>query len=160
MFRSVSLPADVPGTLYLHSMPGRREAFSAACAAIAANRVARVVCLAPLEEIREKSPEYARAIEAGLPFQQVSHPIADYGIPADMKQFADLASSVASVLRHGENALVHCAAGIGRTGMMAIAILLALNVPLDDAQQRVRSAGSGAETPVQRAFIIALNRRV
>ena len=83
MFRTVSLPADVPGTLYLHSMPGRREAFSAACAAITANHVASVVCLAPFEEIRERSPEYASAIDAGLPFERVPYPIPDYGVPSD-----------------------------------------------------------------------------
>lgn len=159
MFRSVSLPADVPGTLYLHSMPGQREAFDAACNAITASHVARVVCLASLEEIREKSAEYAKAIGSGLPFEQVSYPIPDYGVPPDTEEFAELASAVAAALRGGENVLVNCAAGIGRTGTFAAAVLMALGVPLDEAQWRVRSAGSGAETPGQRTFLTALAGR-
>lgn len=145
--------------LFLHSMPGRREAFSAACAAIAANGVARVVCLAPLEEICEKSPEYASAIQTGLPFERVPYPIPDYGVPSDAAQFAELASSVADALRRGENILVHCAAGIGRTGTFAVAVLMALGVPLDDAQRQVKSAGSSAETPEQRAFLAGLTHQ-
>ena len=66
---------------------------------------------------------------------------------------------MANALRRAENVLVHCAAGIGRTGTLAVAVLLALGVPLDDAQRQVRSAGSSAETREQRAFLTALTHQ-
>jgi len=52
-------------------MPGRYEPFEMAREAIAQRGIARVICLAPLEEVRGKSPAYARAIEAGrLPWAE------------------------------------------------------------------------------------------
>jgi len=62
-FRGVHLPSAVPGRLWLHSMPGRYEPLNDAWAEVRRLGVSRIVCLAPFLEIREKSPEYAKAIE-------------------------------------------------------------------------------------------------
>ena len=151
--RRVELPADVKGRLFLHSMPGRNEPFVTARESIVGNGVKHVVCLTPDEEIRDKSPEYADAIANGLPWRHVSLPIPDFGIPDDIHSFRGAASSVAKSLRNGENVLVHCAAGIGRTGTFAVAVLCQLGVPLRDAQGAVRNAGSSSESETQRSFL-------
>ena len=65
MFRAVDLPAGIAGQLFLHSMPGRDEPYITAEAEILEKGISRVVCLAPIDEIRHKSAEYARAIEDG-----------------------------------------------------------------------------------------------
>ncbi len=153
IFRSVQLPEGVSGKLFLHSMPGRDEAFETARQAIIWSRIGRVVCLTLPEEIEQRSPEYAQAIAAGVSWTHLAHPIADGGITSDATGFQSLVTSVADALRHGENVLVHCLAGIGRTGTFAAAVLSQLGLPLDEARQRVRDAGSSAESEAQRRFL-------
>jgi hypothetical protein len=65
MFRQVQLAPSVPGRLLLHSMPGRREALDVVWDQIKRDHVSVIVCLAGRDEIREKSPEYGRALDTG-----------------------------------------------------------------------------------------------
>ncbi|CAE7228326.1 unnamed protein product [Symbiodinium natans] len=54
-----------------------------------------------------------------------------------------------------QNVLLHCNAGIGRTGTGAVAILRSLGTDPEAAANWVADAGSGAETPGQKAFLQA-----
>jgi len=150
MFRSVDLPPGVQGRLYLHSMPGRYEPYRATVDAVRMRGISQVVCLTSLEEIDGKAPDYARAVRRkDVPWQQRIYPIVDYGVPSDRASFLELIHSIAADLRSGANILLHCAAGIGRTGTAASCVLVALGVPADEAAQRVYAAGSYAERPEQ-----------
>ena len=150
MFRLVDLPPDVPGRLYLHSMPGRYEPYQATLDAVRMRGITQVVCLTSAEEIAGKAPAYARALQRNdLPWRQRMFPIVDYGVPSDRASFLQLVNNIAADLRNGENILLHCAAGIGRTGTLASCVLAALGVPADEAAQRVYAAGSYAERPEQ-----------
>jgi protein-tyrosine phosphatase len=153
MLRAVELPKAVPGSLYLHSMPGRYEPFEQARAAIVSKRIGRVVCLTPSDEIEAKSPDYHRALLQGVPWQHVAHPVTDFGVPEDRSAFGTLARDIANALRAGESILIHCGAGIGRTGTLAAAVLLALGSSLPEATRAVKRAGSSAETGGQRALL-------
>jgi hypothetical protein len=84
----VELPEGLAGRLFLHGMPGRYEPYEDARQEIARCQIARVVCLAPLAEVKTKSPLYAQAIEAAdLPWIHEMFPVADYGIPEDRDTF-------------------------------------------------------------------------
>jgi protein-tyrosine phosphatase len=99
--------------------------------------ISLIVCLSSFDEIREKSTEYSKALEmSSAPCAVRRFPICDYQGPDDDEAFWSLANEVAAHLRHGKSVLVHCGAGIGRTGMFAIAALMALSVPLNEAEQK------------------------
>jgi atypical dual specificity phosphatase len=150
MFRLVDLPPDVQGRLYLHSMPGRFEPYQATLDAVRLRGITQVVCLTSLEEIAGKAPDYARALQRnGIPWDQVMFPIVDFGVPGDRAAFLGLVNSIAADLRRGVNILLHCAAGIGRTGTVASCVLVALGLTPDEAARRVDKAGSYAERPEQ-----------
>jgi protein-tyrosine phosphatase len=163
MFRTVELPEGLTGRLFLHSMPGRYEAYEDARQEIARCQIARVVCLAPLTEVKTKSPLYAQAIEAtSLPWIQEMFPVADYGIPENRDTFWRLAHRLATALQSGDRVLIHCGAGVGRTGMLAICVLFALGVTADHAHAAVGAAGSSPETSAQQEVIswVATRRKM
>jgi protein-tyrosine phosphatase len=131
-------------------MPGRREPVDAAFALIRDAGVDGIVCLNGLDEIRIKSPAYADAIEASrLPCALEMFPIPNLGVPADRDLFSNLAHRIAERLNRGEQVLIHCGLGIGRTGTLACCVLIAMGVPEPDARQRVTAAQAGPETREQ-----------
>jgi protein-tyrosine phosphatase len=154
MLRAVPLPSGVPGRLLLHSMPGRHEPLELVWDHVRTERVQLIVSLAAPDEIRDKSPAYAVALETkALPCTVESFPIADFSVPKDRERFWSLAMTLAERLRSGSRVLIHCGAGIGRTGTLAICILLALGEPQSRAEQAVSAAGSHPENPAQRAVV-------
>jgi len=148
--RTVVLPRDVRGSLYLHSMPGRYDSLSTSVSEIEEKEIDIVISLTSLEEIRQKSPEYANAIDDNsLGFERMEFPIIDFGIPHDSIAFLNLAMNLAGRLKSGENLLIHCGAGIGRTGTLATSVLISLGKNLNESLKTVRNSGSNPETEEQ-----------
>jgi protein-tyrosine phosphatase len=154
MLREVNLPAAISSQLFLGAMPGRHQSFGTAEIEILDVGVHRVVCLAPLNEIRQKSPEYAHAIEhRSFSWVQEFFEIPDYGVPQDREAFWRLAETLAGRLRSGEKILIHCGAGIGRTGTLAVCILMALGVTRPEACKDITDAGAGPERRSQEDLV-------
>ena len=65
MFRRVDLPAQIPGQLLLHSMPGRFESLDKVWHHVETEAIAAIVCLNEPHELRLKSWQYAEALENG-----------------------------------------------------------------------------------------------
>jgi len=150
MFRRVDLPARVPGKLLLHSMPGRFEAMEKVWQQVKNEAVAAIVCLTEGFEIREKSSQYAQALETGtVPCAVLPFEIREGGVPEDRNAFWSLANDIAHRLQSGEAVLIHCAGGVGRTAMLAISVLLALGEPMKEAENTISRAGSIVETMPQ-----------
>jgi len=156
VLRPVTLPDSVDGKLFLSRMPGRFEPLAEAEKALVASGIQHVVCLASEEEIKHKAPEYWAAIEEGRFLEAYiweQFPIPDFGVPEDKEGFLKLARSIADRLRSGQSVLIHCGAGIGRTGTLAISALIALGMELDEASKIVHAAGSGPETGEQKNLV-------
>ena len=152
--RPVVLPTGVPGTLWLSSMPGRLDPWSAFEADARRVGLGLVVCLTPREEIAELSPAYHAAVTQGtMPFAWLNLPLRNFGVPDDPPAFRREIGSIADQLRHGEGVMLHCAAGLGRTGTAAACVLKALGASSTEALDRVREAGSNPQNAKQSGLV-------
>ena len=152
--RPVHLPDAVPGRLWLGAMPGRFGAWPAFEAEAQRTNLGVVVCLTPRSEMAELSPDYHAAVVAGrLDFRWLHSPMPNFGTPDNAAAFRRDVGEIAAALQRGEAVMLHCAAGIGRTGTAAACVLKALGLPVDEALQRVRDAGSNPQNAQQSGVV-------
>jgi protein-tyrosine phosphatase len=120
--RRVELPENLEGHLFLHSMPGRYEPFEEFLTDIVLKNIRCVVCLSLPEEIRQRSPAYARFLAGTVPWEHIVFPIWNLGTPDELA-LEPLTREIVKRLRQGRNVLIHCDSGIGRAGTVAVAVL-------------------------------------
>ncbi|WP_273842459.1 cyclin-dependent kinase inhibitor 3 family protein [Rubrobacter calidifluminis] len=91
-------------------------------------------------------------------------PIRDVDVPreAEAERFGDLVQKIIRNLGEGNNTVLHCRAGLGRSGTVAACVLAALgrHTP-EEAIEAVRLARPGAlQTPSQVEFVHAFAQRM
>jgi protein-tyrosine phosphatase len=90
---------------------------------------------------------------AGL--ELISFPIPDGWVPWSVDAASALVESILDRLRSGKNVIMHCMAGLGRTGTIAACCLVACGRSPDEAIGAVRSARPGSvQNPVQEEFVV------
>lgn len=152
--RRVQLPPEVPGQLWLGAMPGRFEAWSAFELQAERAHLGLVVCLTPRSELAELSPQYHAAVVAGrVPFKWQQVAMRNFGLPEDAAAFRRDIQAIADALRAGTAVMLHCAAGMGRTGTAAACVLKALGLDANTALQRIRDAGSNPQNAEQSGLV-------
>jgi protein-tyrosine phosphatase len=135
-------------------MPGRFGPWPAFEAQARKARLALVVCLTPTQEVAQLSPHYHEAIVQGtLPFRWAQLPMPNFGVPDDGPGFRADIGRIADALRTGDAVMLHCAAGLGRTGTAAACVLKALGLEAEDAMARVRAAGSNPQNAQQSGLV-------
>ena len=152
--RRVILPATVPGSLWLAGMPGRFESWTAFESRAQRAALGLVVCLTPRSELAELSPAYHAAVAHGdVPFRWLNLPMRNFGLPEDRAAFEQGVRQIAHALRQGDAVMLHCAAGMGRTGSTAACVLKVLGLQTQEALQRVRDAGSNPQNAQQSGLV-------
>jgi protein-tyrosine phosphatase len=127
--------------------------------AIRAERnITYVVCLVEEHELRDRYDAYAQWHRDNAGSPSVWFPIPDLSYPSfdDALEFVE---HVTALVRDKGSMVVHCAAGIGRAGTTATAILMMLGMPMYEALAHVRTHRpmAGPETGRQEEFIRQLD---
>jgi len=157
--RKVNIGESIRGRLYLQSMPGRYESWSNFIFSATDLGVTHVLCLTPADEIKMKSPDYHQALREGEhPFKIYHFPIKDYGIPSasEIPGLINILGEILRLLTAEQVVLIHCAGGIGRTGMIAALLLVHLGYTVEEAIRIIKNAGSTAETDEKKIFYAEL----
>ena len=143
---------------YLAIMPRPRlePGYPESIATLSAVGIGRVVSLLePAESSMLGLDDEARTVVAnGMQF--ASFPISDFGLPSSVKETASLCAEMYQQLTAGTNILLHCRAGVGRSGLMAAAIMLQGGFDPEQAFKQISNlrGASVPETAEQREWLI------
>ncbi|MFC7474351.1 protein-tyrosine phosphatase family protein [Dankookia sp. GCM10030260] len=149
------LPLPGGGILGITHAPGRHG--SGLATDLAAIRAWGATDLLTLQILSEQPPGMAVAVAAADLAWHVM-PIPDMQVPGTAARTAwtGIAPHLAAVWAGGGRVVVHCAAGLGRSGTFAACLLVGYGLEPQAAIAAVRAARPGAiETLEQEAFIRA-----
>lgn len=119
-----------------------------------------VVSLLTSEENEDLHLEQESQLSSAQGIQFISLPIEDRGVPTPGPEASAVVEDVSDMLRRGRNVAIHCRQGIGRSGMVAAAVLSTQGSTPEDALNRVsRMRGLDIpETPEQRNWVLEFAR--
>ena len=131
-------------------------------AGIADFGINRVVSLLEPDEAIEigLGDESALCEENGMEFD--SYPIVDRGLPISVAEFSRFTLKLYETIGSGQATVVHCRAGIGRTGLVAAGILLRCGFEPDHAFDHISKARGMPvpDTEEQRGWIVANHLKI
>jgi protein-tyrosine phosphatase len=121
------------GFLAMMARPSLEEGAAASVVNIARLNINLVVSLLGHSEARALGLDGEREQVKSHGMDFVSFPIPDMGLPPSVEDFARLSSMLFQQVNAGVNTLVHCHAGIGRSGLVVAGILLHCNLDPEQA---------------------------
>jgi protein-tyrosine phosphatase len=165
-YRIATIEAPRGGRIGISRMPGRSGDLVRDVDAIAAWRPVVVVSMTTAEEMQLLGAGRLADLLAGCGIEWRHFPVADYGVPSgEHAAWRTLASALHGALDHGaldhgaldhgaldrhDGVLLHCAGGKGRSGMVAMRLLVERGMEPAAALATVRAARPGAvETDAQ-----------
>ncbi|VAW79878.1 hypothetical protein MNBD_GAMMA12-3149 [hydrothermal vent metagenome] len=91
---------------------------------IAAQGVDCIVSLLELREANDIGLKLEQSLAEKNSIEFISFPIPDRGLPSSVSQFSDFTSKLHNDIVSGKHTVIHCRAGIGRTGLVSAGVLL------------------------------------
>ena len=107
---------------------------------IAQHGIDLIVSLLEVEEARDLglAAEAKLCAQHGMQFHQF--PIKDRGLPVSMKEFLCFTKMLFEKVTGGAHIVIHCRAGIGRTGIVAAGVMMHSGVNPEDGVKQISSA--------------------
>ncbi|WP_342078407.1 protein-tyrosine phosphatase family protein [Yoonia sp. SS1-5] len=140
------------GVLAISPIPGRSRHYQADWDRLLAWNPACVISLTTTAELQRKGAGSLGQDLANAGISWMHLPIADMGVP-DRFDWPDLRDRVCGLLQNKGRVLVHCYGGCGRSGMLALRLMIAAGEAPDMALERLRGARPCAiETDEQMAW--------
>ena len=91
-----------------------------------------VICLCPKSEFIRKANKHQDDIY-GKQYKYINYPIINYKCPPDFSTMTDILNQVHELLENNSRIVIHCSAGIGRSGLFLCCFLLYLGYDSKDA---------------------------
>jgi len=134
------------GFLAIMPQPGLPQDLATTVGLLAQQDVQLVVSLLQPDEVELLDlQDEAKLVEAES-MRFLSYPITDMSLPAAIDDFARVSLNLYQQIGAGINTVIHCRAGIGRSGLLAAAVLVHAGRGVSDAFARV-SLGRGRRVP-------------
>ena len=155
----IPLPDGVPGGL---SACGKHAIGPDHDAALARAGATTVVCLVEAYELEDRYPEYLAWLRsAAAAGTAVWFPIHDLHAPP-LDRALELLAELRRRMDAGEHLLLHCAAGIGRTGTVAACLLIGMGMDAPAALAHVAAHRpmAGPEVGAQQDLVAAVAAQV
>jgi hypothetical protein len=132
--------AEFAGRLAIVPRPRGGDWLAEDVAALKAAWIDVLVSLLEPDEVLELglAEESRRCSDAGIAF--LSLPVPDGGVPERPQEFLALAEDLRLRVAAGRTVGVHCRAGIGRSSLLAAAILVLSGASPEEARNRVSAA--------------------
>lgn len=101
------------------------------------------VCLQTDDELLRRYPDYPSWLADPAPAEAIRLPTLDHLVAAD-DDVVQLVSDVHGRLDRGQRVVVHCGAGWGRAGVIAVLVMCAAGATVPDAVRDLRAARPAA----------------
>lgn len=134
------------GSLSVMAKPVSGEWIEDEFSGIANRGINRIVSLLEKHEAFEVGLEAEQELAEKYEMEYISYPILDRGLPTSIKGYLEFTKRLYHEAAGGLHTVVHCRAGIGRTGIIAAGVLLHCGFEPEDAFQCV-SKKRGAVVP-------------
>lgn len=121
------------GFLAIMACPSIEADAPASIVNIARLGIRQVVSLLEPTEARNLGLEIERLEVKACGMGFVSFPIPDMGLPPSVEDFTQITQMLFTQVCAGINTLVHCRAGIGRSGLLAAGVLLHTGMGAEEA---------------------------
>lgn len=143
------------GTLAICPLPGRYGDYAADLDLIASWAPGLVLSMTTEVEMLQYGARMFGADVQGRASRWVHLPVDDFGVPeaAVQDRWPDVSASARQALSGGGRVLVHCMGGCGRSGMIALRLMVECGEAPDQALARLRAVRPCAvETEAQLAW--------
>jgi hypothetical protein len=158
---------DIPGrtgTLWAGPTPGRRDwsLLQPQLEGLRARGIDHLVCLLALEDLErlDRQAPFRAGLREHFGERLLHVPMGPDGLPSSLEAFVRALERVDSALFSGEDVLVHCGAGCGRTGTFHCCMLIRAGYDTAEAIATYRARRAcGPESAAQVALIEWVRRR-
>ena len=117
-------------------------------------RVKLVVTLLDFNEIEDLGIISFSTFLMDNGFNWIHCPIRDRSTCSDQKRIRTLLEDIKEVLKSDKSVLIHCHAGLGRTGLLAATFLVSMGLTADSAIKTIRETRPGSiETTEQERYV-------